>query len=143
MSNKRCSLLMLINILLTCNVCAADVDFTISNIKKSEGKIYVQLFKGKENYKKGNAINTSIMTPVGDTSVATFSNLATGEYAIRYFYDQNNNGKMDMNLMGAPQEGYGFSNSAKPSYGPVKFEHAKFTVHKQRVINRSSVIYGE
>ena len=35
--------------------------------------------------------------------------LEPGEYMIAVFHDSNQNGKMDYNFFGSPQEGYGFS----------------------------------
>jgi uncharacterized protein (DUF2141 family) len=39
------------------------------------------------------------------------SNLNSGKYAVRYYHDENLNGKMETNLVGKPTEGYRFSNN--------------------------------
>jgi len=125
------------------DVAAKELTFTINNIKEGQGKIYVQLFKGENNYRLGKPHSVAIATSDAKETTLVFNDLTEGDYALRYFHDQNDNGKMDVNLMGAPQEGYGFSNNAKPSYGPVKFADAKFSISADKITNTSDVIYGE
>ena len=47
-------------------------------------------------------------------AVCDFRDVPTGTYAIALFHDAKLTGKMGKNLIGIPQEGYGFSNDAKP-----------------------------
>lgn len=48
-------------------------------------------------------------------------------YAIALYHDENGNNGFDRNLIGLPQEGYGFSNDAPTSLGIPGFEAARFT----------------
>lgn len=143
MLTKYLSFALLTSAILINEVAANELTFTISSIKVGQGKIYAQLFKGENNYRTGKPHGVAMVAADVSEATLTFSHLETGNYVVRYFHDQNDNGKMDVNLMGAPQEGYGFSNDAKPSYGPVKFDEAKFTVSQSKVTNTSHVIYGE
>jgi uncharacterized protein (DUF2141 family) len=69
------------------------------------------------------------MSPISDTSCTfTFNDLTPGKYAIRYYHDENINGKMDTNLVGKPTEGYGFSNNVIGKTGPPKFEKWLFDI---------------
>ena len=43
-------------------------------------------------------------------------------------FDENNNGKLDKNLVGIPLEPYGFSNNARGFLGPPSFGDARFQV---------------
>jgi uncharacterized protein (DUF2141 family) len=45
-------------------------------------------------------------------------------------HDENMNGKLDKNFVGAPKEGYGASNNPKKRMGPPKFDEAKFSLNK-------------
>ena len=38
---------------------ATDINFEIQGIKKAEGKLYIQLFKGEEDYKQGKAYSST------------------------------------------------------------------------------------
>jgi len=49
------------------------------------------------------------------TGTCEFKGLPPGTYAIASFHDQYETGKMKTNLLGMPQEAFGFSNDAKPS----------------------------
>ena len=46
-------------------------------------------------------------------AVFLIKNLPIGEYAVRAFHDENNNGKLDKGMFGQPIEGWGVSNDAR------------------------------
>jgi len=143
---KSIILTLTVNLILVNMAVANELSFTISGLKKGDGssKVYVQLFKGEKSYQKGLSYSSSIVNVTSQDIVISFNNLELGDYAVRYFHDLNNNGKMDVNLFGAPIEGYGFSNDEKPNYGPVKFNKAKFSIdNNQTNTNNSNVIYGD
>lgn len=140
------SLTVLVGSLFTsyAHVHAASLMFEIQGIKNDAGKIYLSLFKGKENYQNDKAQAWQIIKPQAGTSKVVFDNLTPGEYAVKYFHDENDDRKLEMNLFGSPVEGYGFSNDAKPSYGPARYEDMKVEITEQssQVITTSSVIYN-
>ena len=122
---------------------ASDIEFKITGINSDNGKIYIQLFKGEENYKKGNAESSSIIKAVKGGTKIIFPNVSPGEYAVRFFHDENNNGELETNLFGLPVEGYGFSNNAQPDFGPVSYNEMKFLVSADEAIvkNQTTAIY--
>ena len=125
------------------HVHAATVLFEIEGIKSDSGKLYVSLFKGQENYKAKKPEKSLAIDALAGNKEAIFENITTGEYVIQYFHDENNNKKLETNLFGMPTEGFGFSNDAKPNYGPAKYEDMKFVVsgESETVTNNSTVIY--
>ncbi|WP_025822363.1 DUF2141 domain-containing protein [Shewanella marina] len=133
----------LLTTIITTSTHAAQIDFQINAISPQQGTIYIQLFKGEQNFTAGIAENSTMQKVTASSAQFTFPNLTAGEYAIRYFHDENNNGKLETNLMGMPTEGYGFSNNAKPNYGPVSYQAIKFTLAADQAIvqNQSHVIY--
>lgn len=122
---------------------AATLMFEIEGIKNDAGKIYISLFKGKDNYKKGIAEAAQIVSPKKGTKQVVFEELSAGNYAIKFFHDENNDRKLGTNVFGSPTEGYGFSNNAKPNFGPASFEDMAFSVNDgdEQVKNASTVIY--
>jgi uncharacterized protein (DUF2141 family) len=70
-----------------------------------------------------------------------FENLPFGVYALGLFHDENSNGKMDLNWMGIPTEGYGISNNVRGIFGPPTFEEAKFNVGARTTRMTISVLY--
>jgi uncharacterized protein (DUF2141 family) len=142
---KKITLLFTIitSALLSTLVQANDIEFEISGINSDKGKLYIQLFKGEENYKKGNAELASVINAEKGSTKVLFNNVGQGEYAIRFFHDENDNGQMETNLFGSPVEGYGFSNNAKPDFGPVSYSEMTFVVSENsaKVFNKTTVIY--
>lgn len=101
---------------------------TIEGVRSDKGKIYASLLKADAvagvARQAGGARGVAV---VGNTTL-TFEGLAPGDYAVQLYHDENDNGTMDANLFGIPSEGYAFSNRARGSFGPPKFEQMKFTV---------------
>jgi uncharacterized protein (DUF2141 family) len=101
----------------------------ITGIRNTKGNLMIQLFDSTQV-----AIKQE-MSAITDTFCTfTFSGLASGQYAIRYYHDENLNGKMDTNLVGKPTEGYGFSNNVIGKTGPPKFEKWLFDVKSDKKI---------
>jgi uncharacterized protein (DUF2141 family) len=127
----------------TSSVFAADIYLGIEGVNAQYSKIYAQLFNSQDSYSKGYAFSATYLQAKQGINTVIFTNVPIGQYAIRFFQDENNNGKLDTNLFGIPSEGYGFSNNAKPNYGPVGYQDAAFTVTEQQapVINKTHIIY--
>lgn len=51
-----------------------------------------------------------------------------GVYAVQAFLDENDDGKINRNLLGIPKEGIGFSRDAPMRFGPPSFGDAAVTV---------------
>ena len=123
------------------SVSAQTVQFDIKEIKHNQGKLYVQIFKGEQNYKQGKAYNYTIVKAEEGNITITFNDLEVGDYAIRYFHDENDNGDLDTNFFGFPTEGYGFSNTVKVKYGPPSYKEMSFQLAEQPVKAHSTVNY--
>lgn len=120
---------------------AEQLVFEITGVKSNEGKIYVQLFKGEQDYREDKSLAAAITPAKVDQVTVRFDGLEPGEYALRYFHDENGDGALGKNLLGVPNEGYGFSNGAKPNFGPAKYKAIRFEINEPITTNRSSVIY--
>lgn len=145
-SNKLSQVILtsiLCSSLFTSSVFAADISFEIEGVNAQHSKIYAQLFNSQDSYSKGEAFSATYLQAKQGINKVIFTNIPVGQYAIRFFQDENNNGTLDTNLFGMPSEGYGFSNNAKPNYGPVGYQDAAFTVTEQQdpVINQTHIIY--
>jgi uncharacterized protein (DUF2141 family) len=93
------------------------LDIEISEIKNDKGNIMLQIFDDH-----GNVIKQG-QKPVKDNlCLFTFANLSPGKYAVRYYHDENQNRKMETNILGKPTEGYGFSNNVVGKFGPPPFK---------------------
>jgi len=65
----------------------------------------------------------------------TFKDIPVGRYGIAVFQDENNDGKLNKNLFGAPKEPYGFSKNKYGIFGPPDFDDVSFTVKEKEAIS--------
>jgi uncharacterized protein (DUF2141 family) len=106
---------------------AAEIQLTVSNIQVAKGSIQIAIFNSEETYNNGEAVVTKSIKVTADKLDVSFPNLIDGEYAIKLLHDENDNGRLDTNLVGMPTEGYGFSNNAG-RFGPASYADANFAV---------------
>ncbi|MGC4066312.1 MAG: DUF2141 domain-containing protein [Polyangiaceae bacterium] len=59
-------------------------------------------------------------------ALCRFEGVRPGVYGISAYHDENANGKLDTNVLGMPTEDYGASRDARGTFGPPRFEDAKF-----------------
>ena len=99
------------------------LEIEITEIRNNQGNIMFQLFNENEKI---------ILQDIGEINdkkcLFTFENLKPGKYAVRYYHDENLNGKMDTNVYGKPMEGYGFSNNVTGTSGPPPFKNWLFEI---------------
>jgi uncharacterized protein (DUF2141 family) len=72
-------------------------------------------------------VGADIVKLTGRQALCVFKKIPPGTYGLSAFHDQNNNGKLDTNLLGMPTEDYCASNNARGVLGPPSFSDAKFT----------------
>jgi len=99
------------------------LDIEISGIKNDTGNIMFQLFDSTQQ------VLIQKIEPITDKICKiTIPDLKTGKYAIRYYHDENKNGKMETTIVGKPTEGYGFSNNVIGKFGAPPFVKWLFEV---------------
>lgn len=124
------TLVALITTLFTLPTLAHELNVTVSNIKTTKGDLLVAVYGQEENYNTNTHWVAAKKVKISETSVTlAFPDLPAGNYAVKLFQDENENGQIDKNLIGIPTEPYGFSNNGG-SYGPASFEEAKVAVQE-------------
>jgi uncharacterized protein (DUF2141 family) len=73
---------------------------------------------------------------------ATFylKDIPYGDYAISVHHDEDNNGEVNTNWIGIPNEGLGASNDAKGSFGPPSFDDAKIILNSKDKIVKINIV---
>ena len=107
---------------------AADLNVRVHGGLPSTGQVLVTVFMGEKDWMKNPQMET--VAPIdgaGEASLA-FRNLEPGHYGISIIYDEDSDGELDLNLLGIPSEGFGFSNNARASFGPPKWNRVRFQV---------------
>ena len=117
--------------IIAAQVSAADFTIEIRDVRSADGQVYVAVHgpASKATFPSGEGAVAGDRQPaqVG-TMRFVVNDLSPGRYAVTAFHDENDNGDLDTNLVGMPTEGYGFSNDARATFGPPKFEAAAVTV---------------
>lgn len=131
------ALLCLAVISLTANAAAETLDVQISDVRASTGNVMIAIVAGADGFADKTPPVASLILPAhNDTVTFTTNALPAGEYAIRVMHDVNGNGELDANFVGIPTEPYGFSNDASGSFGPPKWEAARFSMGVDGAVQR-------
>ena len=101
----------------------------VLNIKNSTGTVACALFDSPGGFPIDylrSATNVMAIKIRKTQAQCDFEDIPPGKYAIAVIHDENMNGKLDINWLGVPTEGYGFSNDAKALLGAPSFSAASF-----------------
>jgi uncharacterized protein (DUF2141 family) len=95
----------------------------IVNLENNKGVVIVDIVDQNEE-----SVTDQSSKIVDKKCTMAFKDLKNGMYAIRFFHDENSNEELDMNFLGIPKEGFGFSNDAMGQFGPKDFSEWLFEV---------------
>jgi uncharacterized protein (DUF2141 family) len=98
----------------------------IPNLRSTRGQIAILLFQKADGFPKVTDKAVGKWKFPASTTIV-LPNITPGKYALTVLHDENKNARMDVNAVGIPQEGYGFSNNPKSKFGAPSFEEAAFT----------------
>ncbi len=105
------------------------LEMEINNLESNKGPIYIRILDENEN-----TVIVGKSPVINYSSEISFDSISAGKYAIQFFHDENENQKMDFNLIGIPKEKFGSSNDVKPILGPPKFEKMLFEIYEDKKI---------
>ncbi len=99
----------------------------VQELVSSEGQLFIGLYKDEKNFTDVKKFyQGEIIKAVVPKVSHTFINIPKGKYSIALFHDENNNGKLDKNFFGLPEEGHGFSNNVQGILSRPSFEQCSF-----------------
>jgi uncharacterized protein (DUF2141 family) len=101
----------------------------VLDIRNSTGTVACALFESAEGFPVEflrSATNIMVIKVRKTQARCDFEDIAPGTYALGVIHDENMNGKLDVNALGIPKEGYGFSNDARGWIGAPSFDAASF-----------------
>ena len=114
--------------------CKLEID--IKKIRNDQGKITLAIYNQPHKDFPNNhklAIVKKELVIKNKTAVLSLETKC-GKYAVAVFHDENGNSQHDVNMLGIPKEGYGFSNNLDSKFGPPEYQKAEFTLEKNRKI---------
>lgn len=106
----------------------AIVRVEIASLRNAQGDVGCLIFNSPDGYPQTHAKAYKEMHAAidGDHAVCEFKDVTPGTYAVIVFHDANQNGKLDKNFLGVPQEGYAASNNVRPLMSAPEFKEASF-----------------
>jgi uncharacterized protein (DUF2141 family) len=120
---------------------AGELRVTVTNVRSDTGELLIGLYESEAGFDAAiaNATKTGLMADrnrlIGvamraraGAQQAVFTQLPPGRYAVIVIHDENDNGRLDTNALGAPAEGYGFSNDAHGFMSAPAFDAAALTI---------------
>ena len=95
----------------------ATLTVRVTGVRNNKGRIALALFQGEAGFPgdKSKAMHSQqaeIDNKIGGAKFV-LQGIPYGVYAVSVFHDENMNGKLDKNFVGAPKEGYGASNNPR------------------------------
>ena len=105
------------------------LEMEINNLQSNNGPVYIRILDQSEN-----PVIVGTSSVINYSTKISFDSISPGKYAIQFFHDENENQKMDFNLIGIPKEKFGSSNDVKPVLGPPKFEKMLFEIYDNKKI---------
>lgn len=109
---------------------ASGIRVVATDFRNDDGQLGCTIFKGPDGFPRDNskALKREWSKIQGGRAECFFKGFPAGRYALTIFHDENSNGKFDMNFVGYPKEGYGFSNNARaqfsaPTFAETSFQH--------------------
>ena len=118
--------LLISTVVLAATASAATIEVKVSSVVGGRGKVNVAVCD-KERFLKDCVYSSSVPAQATDV-VVTIQNVPKGTWAVLAYQDENQNDKLDRNLIGIPSENYGFSRDARGKFGPPDFSEAAIEV---------------
>jgi uncharacterized protein (DUF2141 family) len=110
----------------------------ITGIRNADGNLRISLRRDENTMVEGRTVD---IDPKTLTAKVVFDNVPEGAYGVAVIHDENKNGKLDMNEVGMPIEGYGYSNNPAKRAGPAPFEETKFALTAPSTSIEIALIY--
>ena len=101
----------------------------ITGVASGNARLRIAVFNSEKSWPDdASAVYKTVLDAADPEHEWRIQNVPAGEYAIAVFHDKNGDGKLNRNFLGIPSEPYGFSNNARGSLGPARWNDAKFVV---------------
>jgi uncharacterized protein (DUF2141 family) len=107
---------------------SADADaiaVTVVALRSDAGTVRCYLYDSADKFpdSKEHVIGKAVAVPSGQRATCSFLNVGRDhDYAIVVLHDENNDGVFQKNMLGMPEEGYGFSNDAHNHFSAPSFD---------------------
>ncbi len=110
----------------------------IAGLRNTKGTVYCSLFNAAEGFPGASPIidGSREASATTGTLAFDFAGLPAGTYAVAMSHDENDNGQLDSNFVGAPTEGYGSTNNITHPTSAPTFDEAKVELGSGQVLQK-------
>lgn len=93
------------------DVVAQKVKVSVTSIRSEKGQLILAIFKDQQSFKDNKPFKRQKYSKatLANGSVVFSVTLEPGIYGLSVLDDEDNNSKMEFNMLGIPKEGFGFS----------------------------------
>lgn len=118
------------------------LDLSIDGLRSAKGIVQICMTTRPDKFPscKGDPLAREIGVPASAAATVQFDHLPSGGYAIALIHDENGNARLDTAL-GIPREGFGFSRNPPITFGPPKFDRARFAIDGSETSQRVKMRY--
>ena len=120
---------------------SADLTVKVERVRNSNGEIRLAIFNLPDQFPEGNEMDSKDVEARLGTVTIILRGLNPGVYAVAVHHDENSDKMMNKNVVGWPQEGYGFSNDARVIFSVPVFEAAAFNLNSAGQTIHLQVVY--
>lgn len=120
------------------------LEVCVKNIRNTKGQLCVALFTNDSNFVAEIPFweNKYCKSVVKDKMSRFVVPVLPGVYGVSVLDDENNDGKMNYNIIGLPTEGFGFSNYIHKGIRKPKFKKFSFDVGlSQKIMIEVDMVY--
>ncbi len=105
-----------------------EIVILVRGLRNSEGQLLIALFEQPDGFpdEHEKALRTKILPLDGEPLQIRFRSIAPGRYAVAVVHDENENERLDTNLVGIPREGVGVSGGKNRMLRKPTFHDADF-----------------
>lgn len=95
---------------------------------KKDGNIRLSVYDNETDFLESATSKHDVTIGKDGVAVLDLKGLTPGTYAFVAYYDENEDGKLNRNVLGIPKEPYAFSNNVKAKLRKPHFDEAKVEV---------------
>lgn len=106
------------------------LEVMVTGVRNDQGNVLVEVCPREKFLQPGCPYRGRASARMGTVTVRV-EGVPPGIWATQVFHDENENNKVDRNILGIPREGLGFSNDAPFRFGPPSFDDAMFQTGPQ------------
>lgn len=105
------------------------ISVNVGPLRSSNGSVACRLYTSSEGFPRtaSGTVNRRVKV-TASSARCVFEKVTPGTYAVMVHHDENDNRKMDKNLLGIPLEGYGASNNHTYALSAPTWDESKFGV---------------